>query len=93
MVSPAEMQAQGLVSEEAVRRMRVADGFEVQLVASEPLVRQLRPILTPLGLRLRFVVHAVQYVVEIERMIEQFVDERFLILQHNRIVSLLGPRR
>ena len=34
------LQAQGLTPVEAVKRMQVADGFEVQLVASEPLVRQ-----------------------------------------------------
>lgn len=32
--------AQGFPPEQAVQRMTVADGFEVQLVASEPLVRQ-----------------------------------------------------
>src|SRR5262245_21432189 len=32
--------AGGLTPEEAVKRMRVADGFEVRLVASEPLIRQ-----------------------------------------------------
>ncbi|MBI2826434.1 MAG: c-type cytochrome [Planctomycetia bacterium] len=32
--------AQGYSSEEAPRRMTVADGFEVQLVAAEPVVRQ-----------------------------------------------------
>jgi len=32
--------AQGLPPEETVKQMQVADGFEVQLVASEPLVRQ-----------------------------------------------------
>jgi hypothetical protein len=32
--------AQGYSPEEAVRRMTVAEGFEVTLVASEPLVRQ-----------------------------------------------------
>ena len=32
--------AQGLSPEESVRRMKVADGFEVELVAGEPLVRQ-----------------------------------------------------
>ena len=31
---------QGLSAEEAVRRMKVADGFEVRLVASEPTIRQ-----------------------------------------------------
>jgi putative membrane-bound dehydrogenase-like protein len=31
---------QGLAPDEAVRRMKVADGFEVSVVASEPLVRQ-----------------------------------------------------
>lgn len=36
----AETHAEGFAPEEAVRRMQVADGFEVQLVASEPLVRQ-----------------------------------------------------
>jgi putative membrane-bound dehydrogenase-like protein len=32
--------AQGFSPEEAVRRMKVADGLQVQLVASEPMVRQ-----------------------------------------------------
>src|SRR5215470_13826350 len=32
--------AQGFSPEEAVKRMQVPDGFEVDLVASEPLVRQ-----------------------------------------------------
>jgi len=32
--------AGGLTPEEAVKRMRVPDGFEVRLVASEPLIRQ-----------------------------------------------------
>src|SRR5688500_8122285 len=32
--------AGGLTPEEAVKRMRVADGFEVRVVASEPLIRQ-----------------------------------------------------
>ncbi len=32
--------AQGLSPQEAVARMEVADGFEVKLIASEPLVRQ-----------------------------------------------------
>lgn len=36
----AQTQAQGLTPEETVNRMQVADGFDVQLVASEPLVRQ-----------------------------------------------------
>ncbi len=31
---------QGLSPDEAVKRMKVADGFEVSVVASEPLVRQ-----------------------------------------------------
>ncbi len=39
-VLTSRIQAQGLAPEEAVKRMRVADGFEVRLVASEPLVRQ-----------------------------------------------------
>jgi hypothetical protein len=32
--------AQNLSPEEAVRRMKVADGFEVKLIASEPTIRQ-----------------------------------------------------
>lgn len=36
----AHTRAQGLAPDEAVKRMQVADGFDVQLVASEPLVRQ-----------------------------------------------------
>src|SRR5690349_3291542 len=32
--------AQTLSPEEAVKRMKVADGFEVKIVAAEPLVRQ-----------------------------------------------------
>jgi putative membrane-bound dehydrogenase-like protein len=32
--------AQGFTPEEAIKRMKVADGFEVKLVASEPAVRQ-----------------------------------------------------
>jgi len=40
VIDTAQTQAQGLTPEEAVNRMQVADGFEVQLVASEPLVRQ-----------------------------------------------------
>src|SRR4051794_21033227 len=32
--------AGGLTPEDAVKRMRVPDGFEVRLVASEPLIRQ-----------------------------------------------------
>ena len=32
--------AQGFTPEEALKRMKVADGFEVSLVASEPLIRQ-----------------------------------------------------
>ena len=36
----AESFAQGLSPDEAARRMTVPDGFEVQAVASEPLVRQ-----------------------------------------------------
>jgi len=34
------VRAQGLSPEESVRRMKMADGFEVQLVANEPLVKQ-----------------------------------------------------
>ena len=40
LIDTAPAPAQGLTPEEAVNRMQVADGFEVQLVASEPLVRQ-----------------------------------------------------
>ena len=32
--------AQGFSPEEAIKRMKVADGFEVKLVAAEPMVRQ-----------------------------------------------------
>ncbi|HEY7326810.1 MAG TPA: PVC-type heme-binding CxxCH protein [Gemmataceae bacterium] len=32
--------AQGFTPEEALKRMKVADGFEVKLVASEPMIRQ-----------------------------------------------------
>src|SRR5262249_47192901 len=32
--------AQGFSPEEAVKRMKVADGFQVKLVAAEPLIRQ-----------------------------------------------------
>ncbi len=32
--------AQGLTADEAAKRMKVADGFEVSVIASEPLVRQ-----------------------------------------------------
>jgi len=39
-IDTAQTLAQGLSPDEAVQRMQVADGFEVQLVASEPLVRQ-----------------------------------------------------
>ena len=39
-IDTTQTHAQGLTPEEAVTRMQVADGFEVQLVASEPLVRQ-----------------------------------------------------
>jgi putative membrane-bound dehydrogenase-like protein len=37
---PGALFAQGFPPEEAVRRMTVADGFQVRLVASEPMVRQ-----------------------------------------------------
>ncbi len=40
LIDTSQTQAQGLTPEEAEKRMQVADGFEVQLVASEPLVRQ-----------------------------------------------------
>ncbi len=41
MVVPAgRVAAQGFSPEEALKRMKVADGFEVNLVASEPLIRQ-----------------------------------------------------
>jgi putative membrane-bound dehydrogenase-like protein len=36
----ASLHAQGFSPEEALKRMKVADGFEVKLVASEPLIRQ-----------------------------------------------------
>jgi hypothetical protein len=38
--SATSARAQGYPAEEAVRRMTVADGFTVELVASEPLIRQ-----------------------------------------------------
>src|SRR3954447_24074877 len=38
--SPAPACAQALSPEEALRHFKVADGFDVQLYASEPLVRQ-----------------------------------------------------
>jgi putative membrane-bound dehydrogenase-like protein len=37
--SPALL-AQGFTPEEAIQRMKVADGFEIKLVASEPMIRQ-----------------------------------------------------
>src|SRR5262245_38993827 len=37
---PAVAMAQGFSPEEALRRMKVADGLQVSLVAAEPLVRQ-----------------------------------------------------
>ncbi|MFP6765914.1 MAG: PVC-type heme-binding CxxCH protein, partial [Planctomycetaceae bacterium] len=37
---PVRGQCQGFSAEESVRRMTVEDGFQVELVASEPLVRQ-----------------------------------------------------
>jgi putative membrane-bound dehydrogenase-like protein len=37
---PALAAAQGFTPEEAVKRMKVADGFQVKLVASEPDIRQ-----------------------------------------------------
>lgn len=40
LTAPAATRAQGFAPEEAARRMSAADGFQVQLVASEPLVRQ-----------------------------------------------------
>ncbi|HTU90483.1 MAG TPA: PVC-type heme-binding CxxCH protein [Gemmataceae bacterium] len=36
----AALHAQGFAPEEALKRMKVTDGFEVKLVASEPLIRQ-----------------------------------------------------
>jgi putative membrane-bound dehydrogenase-like protein len=39
LYSPS-LHAQGFTPEEALKRMKVADGFEVRLVASEPLIRQ-----------------------------------------------------
>lgn len=39
-VTPIPTHAQGFSPEDALKRMTVADGFEVKLVASEPLVRQ-----------------------------------------------------
>lgn len=38
--APESARAQGYSADEAARHMTVADGFEVQLVAAEPLVRQ-----------------------------------------------------
>ncbi|MGH7222943.1 MAG: PVC-type heme-binding CxxCH protein, partial [Gemmataceae bacterium] len=35
-----QLHAQGYTPEEAIKRMKVADGFEVKLVASEPAIRQ-----------------------------------------------------
>jgi putative membrane-bound dehydrogenase-like protein len=40
LVLPVPVAAQTLSAEEAVRRMKVADGFEVKIVAAEPMVRQ-----------------------------------------------------
>lgn len=40
MLAASTTKGQGYSPDEAVRRMTVADGFEVQLVAAEPLVRQ-----------------------------------------------------
>src|SRR5262245_27111173 len=37
---PARATAQGFTPEEALKRMKVADGFEVSLVAAEPMIRQ-----------------------------------------------------
>lgn len=39
-VPPAEVMAQGFSPQEALRRMRVPEGFEVRLVACEPDIRQ-----------------------------------------------------
>jgi putative membrane-bound dehydrogenase-like protein len=39
LASPA-LPAQGFTPEEALRRMKAADGFKVKLVASEPMIRQ-----------------------------------------------------
>jgi putative membrane-bound dehydrogenase-like protein len=39
-LSSPSLFAQGFTPEEALERMKVADGFEVKLVASEPLIRQ-----------------------------------------------------
>src|SRR6516225_7293924 len=39
LYSPS-LHAQGFTPEEALKRMKVADGFEVKLVASEPAIRQ-----------------------------------------------------
>ena len=54
---------------------------------------QLRPICAPLGLRLRFVVHAIQHMVELERLVQQLIDERLLIFQHRRVVTLSRRRK
>src|SRR5438094_3121178 len=40
IVAAAAVVGQGYSPDEAPRRMKVADGFQVKLVASEPLVRQ-----------------------------------------------------
>jgi putative membrane-bound dehydrogenase-like protein len=39
-LSSSSLPAQGFTPEEALKRMKVADGFEVKLAASEPLIRQ-----------------------------------------------------
>ncbi len=39
-LSSAALHAQGFTPEESLKRMKVADGFAVQLVASEPAIRQ-----------------------------------------------------
>src|SRR6516162_7255304 len=40
LCTQTSLQAQGFTPEEAVKRMKVADGFEVKLVASEPMIKQ-----------------------------------------------------
>jgi putative membrane-bound dehydrogenase-like protein len=40
MALPSRLPAQGFTPEEALKRMQAADGFEVKLVAAEPLIRQ-----------------------------------------------------
>src|SRR3954462_15412529 len=60
LLAAAPAAAQNLSPEEAVRRMKVADGFEVKLVASEPTIRQ--PLSISFDLRGRiWVIQYLQY--------------------------------